>query len=161
MGSSRTRDRTCVSCIGRRILIHCATREACVRSLCVCIVSLRSLPISLELVDLISSTWFCFLHCHSILCLGERRHPDCPVLGTGVQCMSVGTIPVLAPDGGLTLHRIKSCIIHVPIPLEFLKFQLCSLMFIFFFCLYSFPYSKIQLCRKHEFSGQFGKCRVK
>ena len=27
MGSSRTRDRTRVSCIGRRILNHCATRE--------------------------------------------------------------------------------------------------------------------------------------
>ena len=28
VGSSRTRDRTCVPCIGRRILNHCATREA-------------------------------------------------------------------------------------------------------------------------------------
>ena len=28
MGSSRTRDRTCVPCIGRRLLNHCATREA-------------------------------------------------------------------------------------------------------------------------------------
>ena len=28
VGSSRTRARTCVSCIGRRILNHCATREA-------------------------------------------------------------------------------------------------------------------------------------
>ena len=28
VGSSRTRDRTRVPCIGRRILIHCATREA-------------------------------------------------------------------------------------------------------------------------------------
>ena len=27
VGSSRTRDRTCVPCIGRWILIHCATRE--------------------------------------------------------------------------------------------------------------------------------------
>ena len=27
MGSSQTRDRTCVPCIGRRILNHCATRE--------------------------------------------------------------------------------------------------------------------------------------
>ena len=27
MGSSRTRDRTCVPCLGRRILNHCATRE--------------------------------------------------------------------------------------------------------------------------------------
>ena len=27
VGSSWTRDRTCVPCIGRRILIHCATRE--------------------------------------------------------------------------------------------------------------------------------------
>ena len=28
VGSSRTRDRTCVSCTNRQILIHCATREA-------------------------------------------------------------------------------------------------------------------------------------
>ena len=28
MGSSRTRARTCVPCIGRRILNHCTTREA-------------------------------------------------------------------------------------------------------------------------------------
>ena len=28
VGSSRTRDRTCVPCIGRQILNHCATREA-------------------------------------------------------------------------------------------------------------------------------------
>ena len=28
VGSSRTRARTCVPCIGRRILNHCATREA-------------------------------------------------------------------------------------------------------------------------------------
>ena len=27
VGSSQTRDRTCVPCIGRRILNHCATRE--------------------------------------------------------------------------------------------------------------------------------------
>ena len=27
VGSSQTKDRTCVSCIGRWILIHCATRE--------------------------------------------------------------------------------------------------------------------------------------
>ena len=27
VGSSQTRDGTCVPCIGRRILIHCATRE--------------------------------------------------------------------------------------------------------------------------------------
>ena len=28
VGSSRTRDRTCVPCIGRQILNHCTTREA-------------------------------------------------------------------------------------------------------------------------------------
>ena len=28
VGSSRTRDRTCVPCVDRRILNHCATREA-------------------------------------------------------------------------------------------------------------------------------------
>ena len=28
VGSSRTRDQTCVPCTGRQILIHCATREA-------------------------------------------------------------------------------------------------------------------------------------
>ena len=27
VGSSQTRDRTCAPCIGRRILIHCATKE--------------------------------------------------------------------------------------------------------------------------------------
>ena len=32
VGSSRTRARTCVPCIGRQILNHCATREA----LCLC-----------------------------------------------------------------------------------------------------------------------------
>ena len=33
VGSSQTRDRTCVPCIGRRFLNHCATREVLVKHL--------------------------------------------------------------------------------------------------------------------------------
>ena len=43
------------------------------------------------------------------------------VLQTGVQGTSAGTIPALALDGGLTLHRVKSCVTHVPVLLEFLS----------------------------------------
>ena len=40
VGSSRTRARTCVPCIGRRILNHCATREAPVLEILTLITSL-------------------------------------------------------------------------------------------------------------------------
>ena len=48
VGSSRTRARTCVPCTGRRILNHCATREApgpsCFKDKCLGPVSTRSCP---------------------------------------------------------------------------------------------------------------------
>ena len=52
VGSSRTRGQTCVPLIGRRILIHYATRQVllCFISLCVELCTLQGLPPSL-LVD--------------------------------------------------------------------------------------------------------------
>ena len=54
VGSSQTRDRTHIPLVGRRILIHCATREVLVPFLSLCVellcCTLQSLPSSL-LVD--------------------------------------------------------------------------------------------------------------
>lgn len=99
-----------------------------VLSSCICVVQgqpfgicLLSLPISLELVDFISSIWFYFFQCGWVLCRGGRRQPSyCPILGKGARGISVGMVSVLALQGGQTLHSIKSCIIYAPILLEFL-----------------------------------------
>ena len=40
VGSSQTRARTCVPCIGRQILNHCTTREAHRRHFCILILSI-------------------------------------------------------------------------------------------------------------------------
>ena len=55
VGSSRTRARTRVPCIGRQILNHCATREALI---CILLISFCNY---LFLILLISSCWICFL----------------------------------------------------------------------------------------------------
>ena len=51
MGSSQTRARTCVLCIGRQILNHCTTRELPIRAL-------KAKLISLPSVQLFSSKYF-------------------------------------------------------------------------------------------------------
>lgn len=85
-----------------------------------CFVCLHSLWIAWHWL-VYSPTWFSFFHHGLVLCLGGRKHPpDCPVLGKGVLCISLGTISLLALCGEITLHRIKSGIIHVPILLELL-----------------------------------------
>ena len=61
VGSSRTRARTRVPCIGRRILNHCATREALKSSIFLIIFCVFYLPISERdvIVDLSISLKFC------------------------------------------------------------------------------------------------------
>ena len=68
VGSSPTRARTCVPCIGRQILNHCATREALLWSLC--LLSVPSEP--LKVVSI--SCFFFFLcvgHTFLFLCMSH------------------------------------------------------------------------------------------
>ena len=93
MGSSRTRARTHVPCIGRRILNHCATREALYLSIlfprfwvAFTIITLYSfsgkLPISSSFVwsggflpcSFICCVFLCLLILLNLLCLGSLFH---------------------------------------------------------------------------------------
>ena len=95
MESSWTRDQTCVPCIGRLILLHCATRK--VPCCCYCSVTLV-MSNSLQ------------PHRHSLP--GSSVHGDSPGKNTGVSCHALlqGIFPTqesFPSPGDLTNPRIE------------------------------------------------------